>query len=70
MNFFLFLKFKFYFKCNKPAPPPSDLSCSTNSSATDISYTIPFLLPNLQLTSDVQNHICNLQSFLKEFIFL
>lgn len=38
----------FYFKCNKPAPPPSDLSCGTNSSATDISYTIPFLLPNLQ----------------------
>lgn len=49
-----------------PAPPPSDVSHSTNSSATDISYTILSLLPNLQSTLDVHNHICNLQSFLRE----
>lgn len=48
------------------APPPSDVSHSTNSSATDISYTILSLLPNLQSTLDVHNHICNLQSFLRE----
>jgi len=53
------------FQCNKPSSPSPDPSCSTNSSATDISYTIPFLLLNLQSTPDVQNHICNLQSFLR-----